>query len=421
MEKVTVSENGIPIYYYPNEQLHSFCLSLYIKAGSMYEPDDRNGATHLWEHMVFRKLNKLYNNRFYQILDILGLSFSACTYREFVQLQITGAPEHFRESAKIMGFVFEPMNLTGKELELEKRRIKSEIRENDEEHSLEYFSKKLVWENTPLANTISGKNKVIDKIGVNVLQQIQTEICSSGNLFFYITGCFKKEDVAFLSNCIAPYELASGELHTNSAPVPKRMFQRDAQIEIKNSKYNCVFFSFDIDVTRYSYAELNVIYDILFSGENSKVYQQLSEQSGYIYSFDARLERYSNVGSLSFTFEVQKKNILPSIEKVVRILSELKTAVTDELLYVLPTYVDNAEFILDSDEELNWNRAYECHIMGNSHQSVQEEKQQYQKITPERIQTIAGEIFTRNNMILTLKTEKKTFPVEEASKLIRRL
>ena len=128
MEKSIISDNGIPIYYYRCKHLHYFCISLYIKAGSMYEPDEMNGATHLWEHLMFRKLNRIYNGDFYKHIDKLGLYFSACTYKEFVMIKIKGVTKHFQEAARIISLVFEPNNLTLSEIALEKKNILPSIK-----------------------------------------------------------------------------------------------------------------------------------------------------------------------------------------------------------------------------------------------------------------------------------------------------
>ncbi len=71
----------------------------------------------------------------------------------------------------------------------------------------------------------------------------------------------------------------------NFAPVPTAFFHREAHVSVKNSDYHYIRFSFDVDVRRYSRAELYLIYDILFSGDMSRIYQELSEKAGYIYSF----------------------------------------------------------------------------------------------------------------------------------------
>jgi len=387
----------------------------------MYEPDEMNGSTHLWEHMLFRKLQRIYQGNFYKMLDTLGLSFSAGTYKEFVTVKITGIAKYFREAAKIISLVFEPNELTLSEINLEKRRIKSEKHESDEESSLDRFTQKIIWGNTPLANSIIGKNKIIDRLGVRALQDIHDQICSTGNMFFYVTGCFSKEDIFLLCEHVETYRLSKNEIRQNLAPVPEKFFRRNGQIEIKNSKYDYMRFSFDIDTTRYTYAELDLIYDILFSGNTSKFYMELSDNTGYIYDFDARLERYINLGNLYFSFEINRKNILPAIKKVIDVLNGLKTGITDELACVLPQYVDNAELDNDYYENLNWNMAYECHIMQNSYKSIGEKKIEYQSISPTRIMEIAKEIFTLNNMVITLKTNKRAFDLEQAYAITKKL
>jgi len=317
--------------------------------------------------------------------------------------------------------VFEPVNLTANEIDLEKKRVKSEKREDGEEYSLDYFTQKIVWGNSTLANTIHGKNKVIDRIGIKAMQAIHNQICSANNLFFYVTGCFGDDDLVFLSKCIESYNLSECEIRQNIAPIPERFFKRNGQIEVKNNSYHYVRFSFDIDTTKYTYAELDLIYDILFSGDNSKIYLELSENTGFIYSYDARLERYNNLGNMYFSFEIAKKNILASIEKVIGVLHGIKTNITEELAYITPFYIDNAEFDLDDAEKLNWDMAYECHIMNNPYKSIEEKKKEYQCVTPNRIKEIANEIFTRDNMIITLKTNKKVFNLEEAFAITKKL
>ena len=73
MEKRKITKNNIEIYHYPNENTHSFCLSLYIKAGALYEADKDNGMTHFWEHAIFRNINHQMGGHMYEEIDKLGL------------------------------------------------------------------------------------------------------------------------------------------------------------------------------------------------------------------------------------------------------------------------------------------------------------------------------------------------------------
>lgn len=52
MNEHSASVNGISIYSLTNPNLRSFCLSLYVRAGSIFEDLSNNGISHLFEHVV---------------------------------------------------------------------------------------------------------------------------------------------------------------------------------------------------------------------------------------------------------------------------------------------------------------------------------------------------------------------------------
>lgn len=422
MEESRVTKNGISIYSYKNEHLHSFCICLYIKAGPLYEKDEENGLSHLWEHMVFRKLNALWEGKLYRRLDHLGLTLSGSTYKEFVSFSITGAPKYFREAAEIIARIFEPCPLSMAEINLEKKRIRAEIREDDEKRSLDYFSDQIIWADTTVKNTILGSNQVIHKTGKRALQRFEEETLSPGHLFFYVTGAFDNADLNHLCAGLEGYALTeSDKKRENQTAVPKDFFKRNAYIGVKNNRSHYIRFSFDVDARKCRKVEMDLLYDILFTGDSCKVFQELSEKTGYIYSYDACYEQYENIGCLYFSFEIEKKNILPAMEKTILLLNSLKQDLSAAIQYVLPTYTDNAEFLLDDPESLNWTMAYERHILSETYSSISARKEHYSRVTGPDLGRIAGEIFRKENLVLTLKTDEKSFDQEQARAILDRL
>ena len=67
------SKNGINIYAYKNPNLHSFHLSLFLRAGAMFETAADGGITHFLEHVSIRNVNKIMNGTLYRTLDKYGL------------------------------------------------------------------------------------------------------------------------------------------------------------------------------------------------------------------------------------------------------------------------------------------------------------------------------------------------------------
>ncbi|MCI7099272.1 MAG: insulinase family protein [Lachnospiraceae bacterium] len=402
-----MTDNRVPVYSYANPHLHSFCLCLYLRAGSLFESDDENGISHFFEHMVFKNINRKYGGKLFELLDRLGLEFNGCTYKEFMQFEITGACVHFKEAAEILTSIFEPFTLPAEDIATERRRIKSELRESDELHSLDHFTQQIVWEGTSLKNTIGGTFSNLDHMGKQALRRAGEKLLSVNNLFFYVTGCYSEEDIAFLMDCIDSYPLRETvPVRNNLAPVPDAFFRRNCRVAVKNSTYYYVRFSFDVDTERYTEAENSLLYDIMFEGESCKIHQELSEKTGMIYSFGSQYERYNNLGNLSVYYEVRPGDFYTSMERVIRVCRTMKYSLTDELAYVLPPYVDNAELMLDDADDFNWNRAYECHILEEPYRTVEDRKEAYQKVTVQRIMEMSGEIFRTSNLVVTMKAPK---------------
>lgn len=422
MEERIVSENGVEIYGYSSPYLHSFCLCLYVKAGPLYEAECENGISHFFEHTAFRSINTALGGELYRRADMLGITMNAVTYKEFIQFKITGASEKFRESVDILCEIFTPFSVPKNELDIERKRIKSELRESDEKNSLEYFSEKIVWEGTPLSNTILGKNAVLDRIGITALCSAQKQLLSAGNILFYVTGNYGEDGLSYLSSAVGKKEIFSaGVIRDNNAKVPAFFGKRGGLIRIKNSKEHIVRFSFDVFSDRYSTAEIYLLYDILFSGECSKLFKGLSDESGMIYSYDASVERFSNIGTLSFLYEVGAKDVVRSVEKVVDILSGLKEGIFDELEYARAYYVVNANCLLDEPEELNFQLGYTGKLLGQGYSRFEDRAESYKKVTAGRMTEIVREIFTADNLVLTFKEDKKRMDTDRIREIIGRL
>lgn len=422
-EQAICSPGGIPIYYYPGRHLHGFSICLYLRAGSFYEDDRINGASHFFEHMVFRNINSLMEGKMNSYLDRLGLDFNGCTYKEFMQFEIKGASAHFREAAEIITRIFEPFDLSAEEIETEKKRIKSEIRESDEKKSLDYFSQQIVWDGTPLRNMIAGSPACLNRMGINFLREYARELLSLGNLFFYVTGSFTGHDINYLAKLTGryqqKYQLAKADPGRNlTAQVPVRFFDRKCTIAWKNDSFYMVRISFDIDTAKCNAAENALLYDIMFSGENSKIHQELSEKTGFVYSFGAHYERYKNIGTIYLFYEVRAVNLYESIRRVMKTLHSMKTDLTDELDYVIPMYRDNAGLMMDDISDFNWNMAYENHILGEKYPDIEARIQAYERVTIDRIMEMAGTIFTQDNLVLTLKAPKGKADLDKIRSII---
>ena len=281
MEKKTVTSSGVEIYEYKNPAQNGFFISLFLRAGSMYESERDNGITHFLEHISIRNINKLLDGKLYSELDMRGVEFNASTYAEMVQFYTSGATKNFRFAAETLTRLFSPIILTPDEIDSERRRIKAEIREADDKNSLLSFSNGIVHNGTSLARLITGSISGISRITARRLEEYRQTVFSTGNFFFYVTGNYTDEDAKYLYDLVEKYAFPTLiPPRENIAPIASDYFKRDGVARLKNSDFTTVRFSFDLDMSKLTVPETDLIYDMLLTGYNSKFFIEMSEERG---------------------------------------------------------------------------------------------------------------------------------------------
>ena len=425
MEKRITAKNGIEIYSYKNPALHGFSISLFLRAGLMYEREDEQGITHFLEHALIRNINKQKGGKLYATLDRHGVEFNAATYSEMVQFYTHGASANFAVGADVIASFFNPIILNATEIATERKRIKAEIREGDEKNSMATFSATQVYDGTALAGSITGTNKSVDRITLTRLEEYRKRVFIKENVFVYVTGSFTDHDLESLADLVGAATLATAsseqDIHRNIAPVSRCFGNRDAKIAVKNADYTSVRFSFDMDMTKVDDNAADVLYDMLLSGYSSPFFIEMSEERGLFYDASGAVEKFKNIGSFYFGYEVKERDIYAAAKITVDILNDYSTNLRKPDEVIKAGYVDNAPLLYDDMRELNFTMAYDNHIMGAGYKTLEDRIEAYHVLTPENIRDAARALFRPENLTVTVKGNKKRIDTEKLKKILTEL
>lgn len=418
IEEKRIAENGIPVYSIPNENAHGFYISMFLKSGVMYEREGECGITHFLEHALIRNVNSIMDGELYSLLDKRGMEFNASTYNEMVQFYISGNSDNFKLGVDIMSLLLSPIQLTSDELTAEKNRIKAEIREADDKSSLTYLSTLEVWNGTPLSRQITGTLGDVSRIGVKKLEEYRKRVFNKNNIFFYVTGKAENDNLSYLIEHISAKPLLDGEAHDNIAPMPKSFGNRPKEIKVKNADFTKIRYSFDVDMSRVSSAELDLLYDLVLGGYSSDFFIELSEKLGLFYDLGGTVERYKNIGVLYFSYELKASKLYEAAEKTMQLLFAYTEKLLDADKCMRAGYVDNAYMLYDDSRELNFTFGYDNHVLELGYSGIEDRRKAYANITPERIREVAREVFRPENLTVTLKCNKKKTDIERLCKII---
>lgn len=414
-----VAKNGVCVYGYKNPRVNSFYISLFVRSGSMYEDEGRRGMTHFLEHALIRNVNIVMSGKMYSLLDKNGIEFNASTYSEMVQFYITGSSGKLPLASELLLKLFSPISLTSEDMRAERDRIRAEIRESDDKTSLSTFSSSIVHEGSSLSHSILGSLSDVSRISASRLEAYRKEVFTAENVFIYVTGNYEQAHMDALLDALGEVPLPHGVKRENLAPVSQKFGKREPKVYIKNADYTMLRFTFDMDMSRLLFGVDDLIYDILLGGYSSRFFTELSEKRGLVYDLSGAVEKYRNIGSFFFTFEVKGGSVYEALELVLDILSELKASLISEDECMKAGYTDNGAILADDVRETNFTFAYDNHILGAGYSSIEERSALYSAITPEDIREAARVIFRPENLTLTMKGNKKKLDCERIDGILR--
>lgn len=411
MEQKATCSNGMNIYYYKQPHTHSICISLYIKAGKLYEKED-SGITHFLEHLHFRKLGGRTQKELYFQLESIGGYFGASTYKEFVMFYLTSSPRYFCDLAKIASDLLGELEADNKDVSAEKRLISSEIREDNQKNDIDYVSNKYIWANTNLQNPVLGNISSIKALTLPMLRDEKANTFTKQNMFFYVTGNFEDTDISGLINEVERYDLNDrpDTSNNNIAEEPYGFKNRNAFVKMSQRKYfmHDVKISFDIDFSSISRSDLIYLDSILSDGLCSLLRTEIIEKKGLIYSFSSTIEQYANIGVYYFKFEAHKSKLYDTVKSFISVFNEAKKSISEADMSATRVFkTDNQMELLDDPENLNWLLAYENHILNNKYSDLSELADSYRHIGKEQLVKAANEIFLPDNVLLMSIGNKK--------------
>lgn len=415
MEKTVFTDNGVALHSYQNTNIGSFAISLFIKGGAMYECADKNGFTHFFEHVVFRNINAFMDGKLYETLDLCGLYFNAATYVNYVEFTISGAKRHFERAAEIICRVLSPLKINASDIAPEKRRIKAEIRENDEAER--QFFDSVIYEGSTLERPITGKCHDVDRFGIKMLKSEIKKLLTKENIFFYVGGNFDDSGLAHLKSEIEKHTVYSGTPLKNTAPLPTGFAKRGCCVEVKNASSTTVKLSFDVSSEGHTASELFCLCDAIFAGESCPMYRELSENTGLIYSYDDAITCYGNFSVLSVTYEVRADKLMRSLNAVLRIFADAKSTIASRLPFIMPAYTDNIYTTLDDAESIVSDFGYYNHILGCSYGTLDERKSEFEKVSAASLTALAKETFVPQRTVIAIKGSKDKIDTEKIRKM----
>ena len=197
--------NGLTVVVAEDHAQPLVTVEIAAHNGSMTEPPDYNGLSHLYEHMFFKGNQVLPDQEAWlRRARALGMSWNGTTSTERVNYFFTTTSEHLADSLAFLRDAIVSPRCEPQELEKERVVVTGEIDRNESNpfYHLYHATEARVWWRYPSRKDPLGNRKTVLKASVAQMKTIQDRYYVPNNSLLVLTGDLDPEAVFALAGTL---------------------------------------------------------------------------------------------------------------------------------------------------------------------------------------------------------------------------
>ena len=319
-----VLPNGLTILTEQMDHIRSVSLGIWLKAGSRNEEPEVNGISHFVEHMVFKGTAHRSAEDIAREVDSIGGNMDAFTGKETVCFNIKVLDEHLPIAVDVLSdMVLHPV-FEETEVGRERGVIVEEIKmDEDNPDSLvhEIFTQNF-YKNQALGRPILGTKETVRKFDQGATFAYYRSKFSPENLVISAAGHVRHEVIVDLLS----REFAS--LPRGTEPVMDTTPKINSRIVLRNKKaLEQVQLCIGVPSYWINHEKRFVSYvlnTLLGGGMSSRLFQNVREKLGLVYSIFSELNPYKDTGCLAVYAGTSRESAPKVVQSVLQEFRAIK-------------------------------------------------------------------------------------------------
>ena len=325
-KKVTL-DNNIPVLMETAREVHSVCIGIWVKVGSRNESPEKNGISHFLEHMFFKGTGSRSAEGIAMEIDSLGGELNAFTSSEYTVFYIKVLDEYMDKAVELLTDIFMNSTFPAEDIEKEKNVVNEEINmveDTPSDYIHEIFNRN-IWGEEGLGQSVLGKRDTLNAL-------------TRENLLEYIDKNFEELGSDFTKEALIRENELVGHLNDSLGRIKKSGVQRTAMLPEYNSSRNIVnkdlseaHICLGLKGMPYNSEErysLHLLNTVLGSGFSSRLFQNVREKRGLVYSIYSYHVSYFDAGLWSVYAGTEKKHANEVIDITVNEIRNLSNSIT---------------------------------------------------------------------------------------------
>jgi len=393
--------NGIRIVTERMPHVRSVAVGVWVETGSRHEPEERGGVSHLIEHLVFKGTATRTAEEIARTMDSVGGQMDAFTTKEHTCFYVQVLDEHLPMAVELLTDILLRPSFDADELEREKSVVLQEIKmvEDTPDDLIHDLFAAQVWAGHPLGRPILGTREQVGGFGRDLIQGHFAEEYVPERIIIAVAGNVTHQQVIDLFgagfNGFRRPGRGRGELPAPLLPgvniVQKTLEQVHLVMGFPGLNYAAP--------ERYALFVLN---DVIGGSMSSRLFQEVRERQGLVYSIHSGVQSYLDTGTLYLYAATDAANFSKVLKSTLKEIRDLKkTGVTaDELRRAKDHLKGSLMLSLEStSSRMNRLAKHELHL--GSFLTMDAMLAAIDGVKHEEVQALVGELLDEERLALT--------------------
>ena len=412
MYKRYTLDNGLRVVTEHIPFVQSISIGVWVETGSKYETKENNGISHFIEHMLFKGTRSRSAKEIAEIIDSIGGQINAFTSKECTCFYTKILDSHYNLAIDLLSDMLFNSNFDNEEIEKEKSVIYEEISmyedsPEDLAHDLLYQS---IFDNSSLGLPILGINDSLKRINREKMIKYMQEYYVPNNAVISIVGNFNDDDLLeSIKSKFGRWQRSPLLIKENKNP--KYNFQHISKVKDIEQAHLILGLK-GVTLKENLRYPLLVVNNILGGSMSSRLFQNIREDKGLVYSIYSYPSSYKEAGLFSIYAGMNPGQLEEVSMLIYEELKKLKTKGLTKIELNKSKEQIKGNYILGLESTSSrMSSIGKTELLLNKIYSPKEIIEYIDKVTMEQVEKVIEEVIDLNNIssIVVGKNESNSF------------
>jgi predicted Zn-dependent peptidase len=392
MFSLVTLDNNTQILTETVPHVRSVSIGFFVDTGSRYESPDINGSSHFIEHLMFKGTGRRTAKDIAEELDAVGGQLNAFTTKEYTCYYARVLDEHFDLAVDLLGDMLFASKLDPIDIDRERNVILEEIKmyEDAPDELVHDIFASSIWRGHSLGQPIIGTADVINGLTREKLFNYYKDNYNPGRMIVAVAGNISHD--AVMKKLHPLFENKEGKARPRQVNTP--VTQRHIVCRSKDTEqvHLCVGAP-GLQLDHENIYVMQIINTILGGGLSSRLFQEIREQRGLVYSVYSYHSSYHDTGLFGIYAGLSKQNVDEVLELIFKQVRDIQiNGVKKEELYRAKEQLKGSLFLSLENVNTRMSRLGKSQLYLGKVFSPEEIVNKVNKVTISDIQELAKEV-----------------------------